>query len=321
MTVSKRIERIDAGIATLIRDNDDVKALVSIGSYSQGTMDKFSDIDLYLFTTNPSKYQHSLNYDWLNPLGKVLSRIAFIDGNAGVGKNKVVFSDGLMYDITIIRVSRLRIFRTYFFLTKSKVIRLLPAFLRNGLEVNMLHFYNTIKRGYRIHKDEIGLESVLTNIISAFSKVKQDQITEAKFVQTNQAFWQCCYDASVKLIRKDFYYKFLVFDKAIRKNLITLLEWRAKSEGNEEVYYEGRKVEQWAGKEIADELYQTLKYENEVEMLDSLLITIRLFVKESHYLSSRYGYPLNTDFEEFVIEFIENVAIPQCERHQQELTT
>ena len=98
-----------------------------------------------------------------------------------------------------------------------------------------------------------------------------------------------------------------------------MLEWRVRDESGSDVYYEGRKIEKWAGKEFAEELYKTLRYENELEMQLSLLKTIDLFIKESHYLAARYDYPLNPKFENFVKAFIKNTAIPFCENHHKEL--
>jgi aminoglycoside 6-adenylyltransferase len=318
MNVQERIEKIDKEISSLIENNDDIKAIVSLGSYSQGAMDEFSDIDLYVLTKDVGKYLDKTKNDWVKPFGKILSRIAFFDKKLGVGKNKIILSDGLMFDLTIVDISKLKFFRLFFFLKRKNLLKLLPNFLRIGLMESTLHFYNTIQRGYQIHHDTINLKELLIDTIDTLQKVKQHQISEEKFLQVNQGFWQCCYDASIKLIRKDFFFKFIVFDQAIRKNLITMIEWRVKSEKDEDVYYDGRKIDKWAGKTIVKELYKTLNYYNEVEMQKSLLKTIELYTNESHYLASKYGYPLNKEFEYFVTNFIKTVGLYQCEAKQYE---
>ena len=78
----------------LVEKNKDIRALVYIGSYSQESFDNYSDIDLLLFTDNPSRYMHWDHAEWAAPLGKVISRRIFPDRGDGVDKNKIVLDNG-----------------------------------------------------------------------------------------------------------------------------------------------------------------------------------------------------------------------------------
>lgn len=319
MNASERIHTINKGIELLLSTNLDIISLVSIGSFSQNSIDQFSDIDLYLFTNNPKKYLDNENYSWINPLGKIISRRVFKDFHEGVDKNKVILEDGLMYDLTIIDIKKIKLISYYLKLKNIGLKWLLPRFLQNSVEGNILKFYETIKRGYKIHVDKINLKNILERTITFSDTITLDKKLDKKiFLQHYNFFWQSCYTASVKLIRKDFYFTILTYDHYIKKELIRMIEWDASlKKRSTDVFYDSLKIYDWSGEETCDDLYRTLLSDNIYNMQNSLIKTAELYQKFSTSVSKEYKFSLNKEFENFVIDFIKNVAIPENEKKQQ----
>ncbi|REC61330.1 hypothetical protein DRF65_16580 [Chryseobacterium pennae] len=315
--LTERIEQINQGIEKVLNHNQDIKALISVGSFSQGHMDQFSDIDMYVFTTIPKKYMNHMNDSWISHLGNIISRRVFRDFGEGIDKNKIILDNGLMYDITIVDLSRFNMIKYYFMLKKYKLIRILPRFLRRFLEGNIIKFYSTIQRGYKVHRDKINLEKILIDAIN-FSKTKAVTLTERQFLNGYNFFWQSCYTASVKLIREEFYYTLLVYDYYLKKELIWMIEQKCLFEDKEkDVYYNGQKIRQWEGIDVYRKLYDTLLKEDIISMQNALIQTAELYQEYAGIVAAKNGFKLNVEFEKFVLNFIKNVAIPERERQQE----
>ncbi|KQO29067.1 hypothetical protein ASF10_22600 [Flavobacterium sp. Leaf82] len=310
----ERIDKINKGIQLLLSNNQDIISLISIGSFSQNSIDQFSDIDLYLFTNNPKKYLDNTNRSWIDPLGKILSIRIFKDLQEGVDKNKVVLENGLMYDLTIIDIKKIKLISYYLKLKDIGLVWLLPKFLKKGIEKSILKFYETIKRGYKVHVDKINLKDILERTITFSRMISPDKkIDEKLFFRHYNFFWQSCYTASIKLIRKDFYFTILTYDNYIKKELIRMIEWEAMlREKSTDVFYCSLKIYDWSREETCDDLYGTLLSDNIENMQKSLIKTAELYQKFSTLVANEYNFSLNKEFENFVIDFIKNVAIPEA---------
>jgi aminoglycoside 6-adenylyltransferase len=306
------IEKIHYGIDQLIQNNKDILALLSVGSFAQGTLDKFSDIDLYIFTNDVKKYIVKEDNSWFNPIGEILSRMIFNDPISKVDKNMIVLDNGITYDLTIVKANRLTIFKIYFLFKKLRLSFAIPNFIKLPLEDIMQKFYSVIKRGYKVNSDNIGLKKVLSEIRDSSKVIDENEVNKNLFEKSYHYFWHCCYILSVNLIRRDFYYSILKYDREIKTELIRMIEWDTLLNDNlKDVYYFGKKIEKWGGVELVNELYKTLLENNIVQMQISLLHTIKLYKKYSYKVAEKHNYPLNKDFEKFIIHFIKNIAIPK----------
>lgn len=316
MQTLDRIDIIDNGIELLLSNNADIISLVSIGSFSQNSIDRFSDIDLYLFTNTPKKYLDRENDLWLAPLGEVISRRVFKDTKEGVDKSKIVLANGLMYDLTFVNINKVKLIDYYLKLNSTGLVRLLPKSLKNAAEGNILNFHETIKRGYKIHVDKINLKSLLHKVITFASNANLDKRIDEKLFSTHYMFfWQSCYTASVKLIRNDFYFTVLTYDNYMKRELLRMIEWETilKNESID-VFYDSLKICDWNGEEIHRDLFKTLLSDNIINMQKALIKTAELYQKFSTIVAEEYKFPINKEFENFVIDFIKNVAIPQNEK-------
>jgi len=314
--LERRIQQIEKGIDLLIKNNADIKSIVSIGSYATNTIDKFSDIDLYIFTTKPQRYLNKNNISWLSPIGDVMSRRIFKDFKEGVDKNKLIVENGLMYDLTIVSVKRFKIIKYFLKFSRTGFAWILPKFLKRVIESNILRFVQTVRRGYKIHSDNIDLNLTVEGAIKFANNYKGAIIGVDSFLSHYNTFWQSCYTASIKLIRKEFYHTILVYDHQMKHELLWIIERGELINNNTtDVFYNGFNIHKW-GKNIQGELYDTLFHTNIIQMQQSLLKSIELYQHFSLIVAEKYNFPLNKDFEKFVINFIKNVAIPENEKNE-----
>ena len=313
MKVLDRIDNINKGIELLVNNNPDIITVVSIGSFSQNSIDEFSDIDLYIFTNNPKKYLDDQNDLWMDSLGKIISRRVFKDYSEGVDKSKIVLENGLMYDLTFVNPNRVKLIDYYLKLRSTGLVRLIPKSLKNVAESNILKFHETIKRGYRLHVDKMNLGSLLEKVIIFASKANLNQkLDEKLFLSHYMFFWQSCYTAAVKLIRKDFYFTILTYDHYMKRELIRMIEWETIiNKKSTDVFYDSLKIYSWSGEETQCDLYKTLLADNIENMQNALINTAEMYQKFSATVAEEYKFSINNEFENFVIAFINNIAVPK----------
>ena len=82
------------------KQNNDIIAMILIGSYSrkEKPADNYSDLDLIMCTTDPDKYTNNMN--WLNNFGKIICVFIepFFDGQKEI---RVLYEDSRDIDIPI----------------------------------------------------------------------------------------------------------------------------------------------------------------------------------------------------------------------------
>lgn len=312
--LKNKLELINNGLIALLEKNKDIRGMLSIGSFSQGAFDTFSDIDLFLFTDNPSRYMNWDDMEWATPLGTVISRRVFRDRGDGVDKNKIVLDNGIMYDFTLVPLKHFRVIRTYLAMRQRGMLFLLPGFLRRGVNAGISRFYETIRRGCKVHHDTIGLAKIIPYLQEHYAKKQPAFPDQHSFANSYNNFWQSCYTASVKLIKGEYYHNLLLYDNYMKHQILRAIEWLAITENaSVDVFFNGVRLEQWAGREVYERVLSTLFHQDILEMQHCLLRSVALYQELSGTLAKAYGFPLNKHFEDFVIGFIEQTAIPHTQ--------
>lgn len=309
-----------SSIAKLAHSKRSILGIVSCGSFSRGDIDKYSDIDLYIFTDSIVDFTDENSNDWLNVLGEVLSMRIFKDRQEGVDKIKLIVVGGLMFDLTIVSSKKFRIVGSYLNLVSWGLNRLIPESVSRLMESNINTFYETIRRGYEIHVDKIGISRILGKAVKYTESKRKSKsglsLTKKQFENTYNLFWQSCYTASVKLIRGDFFYVVLVYDHYLKQELIKMIEWREViSQGDHlDFYYNGYKILSWGGVYLYDSLRSTLMSNDPVEMQRSLLNMIEIYQEYSEPVCQIFGFERNIRFEQFVVTFIQEATSNKNEK-------
>lgn len=310
----ERKELINSSISKLVDINKHILGIVSCGSFSRGDMDQYSDIDLYIFTNAINNFTDEHYNKWLHQLGDVLFIWSFKDPQEGVGKVKLVMVDGLMFDLTIVSSKRFSIVGTYLNLAIWGLDMAIPKSVCQLMENSIKRFYETIRRGYEVHVDKIGIEKILDKAVKHVERKRKSKfefsLTSKQIENSYKCFWQSCYTASVKLIRGDFFYVVLVYDHYLKQQLIRMIEWREIiSQGDHlDYFYNGYKIRNWGGDRLYNSLRNTLLSNDPIEMQSSLLNMIEIYQEYSELVCQILGFERNIRFEQFVVNFVQEAT-------------
>src|SRR5688572_7414667 len=117
----------------LARQNGDIQAVVSFGSSNSQKQDKYSDLDLFLFSTDPKKYMDESDNAWLDGFGEVLSRVIVKDVVDNILLNRIIMKNELCLDIVVVNAAEFKKGAYYLFLKRTRLSGLLPRFTRRAI--------------------------------------------------------------------------------------------------------------------------------------------------------------------------------------------
>lgn len=313
LTSTDRVTQIERGIDAMTRNNPSIMGIVSCGSFARGGFDQFSDIDLYIFTTSVKDFIDPDNSEWKATLGNAISMRIFKDGGK-TDKVKLIIDDGLMYDLTIVSVKKFKLLKRFIKLREMGLGKIIPPFIARAFNDNINVFYSTIKRGYKVHGDRMGLAEMIeaaNHFVVKYNRFNGIfSVNEKEFYEQYNVFWQLCYVASVKLIRGDFYLVMLTFDVFMKAELLRMIEWDAKlNDSTVDCYYHGYQIRKWGGEKLNEELLGTLLRDNLHQMQNCILYMIELYQRHSKTVIEKSGFKPNRELENFVVNFIKNIAL------------
>jgi aminoglycoside 6-adenylyltransferase len=94
-------EQLEAGLAAWAETQPTIRAVLSIGSRARGTPDRWSDLDVLIFASNPEPYV--VDSSWLGELGDLW--LAYReDTEAGDPEWYALYEGGLKLDAVLMRV-------------------------------------------------------------------------------------------------------------------------------------------------------------------------------------------------------------------------
>ncbi|HEY0067879.1 MAG TPA: aminoglycoside 6-adenylyltransferase [Flavisolibacter sp.] len=292
----------------LAGQNEDIQAVVSFGSSNSQKQDKYSDLDLFLFSTDPKKYMDESDNRWLDNLGEVLSRVIVKDVVENIQLNRIIMKNELCLDIIVVNATEFKKGAYYFFLKRMRLSALLPRFARRAINASIMSFHSFLNQGHEIIYDRVNIENIIRQIFMQYGEGKeQDIVTEKKFQHNYNQFLQTCYKMNVKLVRNDFFYAIVVLDAVIRKVLIRMVEWTVLENNPGEftdVYYNGAHISKWGSPSIIRRLYASFPHGSREEMRAALLNTLRFYLELAGALARKKGYKLNPRLEELVLNFV-----------------
>lgn len=284
------------------KKNDDIKSIISFGSASVTNNDKYSDLDLIIFTSDPLKYTDEVNFEWVNDLGAVISRLVVKDIVDHMKVNKLIMKDGPPLDLLIVDVEEFVKVKNYLLADKpvqmpEKMIRLIDNYIYD------FHYY--LKRGYSICFDTINIQQTIALVFEheTGNEDKDLILNEERFNQHWNQFWLNCYKMNTWLICNEIGYAIIMVDNILKRNLIQLIQWYTlleKNDRNFDVFYYGAKLKQWCDPEIYQELYHVFPHDSEEEVRSAVLLTMKLYMKFSNHIALKKEFNPNRLLEEKV---------------------
>jgi aminoglycoside 6-adenylyltransferase len=258
-------EQLESRIATWSENQPDIRAVIVVGSRARGDADRWSDLDLLLFTRDRARYADPA---WLQAFGDVW--LTYLD-QAGPGDPEwfAIYDGGLKVDIVLIQVEDSA-------LNLETLLRQFPyqAVFARGIKV-LFDQYEQARSvpPKTVDQPEPPSAAIFDHVVSGFLL---ESITTAKFIARGD-YWRAQHWVAHDL----------------RPRLLKLIEWHAYGQ---DTWYDGRFIDAWADSRILSMLPQTFalyKQESLIMALKTMLDLFRLLGEES---AARFNftYPLET---------------------------
>jgi len=265
----KQYDILEREIRTWAEQQDDVRALVVVGSRARTDRpaDEWSDLDLMLFVTEPKRY--ATNTAWLSQFGEIWLHSYKMTG-VGDPEWLVLYAGGFKVDF------------------------LLASATGNLTEMLFGSKYRFVTgRGVRVLVDR--QEGANLGIIRKQKHLEWQKPDELLFSASINQFLLLAYRATNMLQRGELWRAKMIIDGELRLLLLRQLEWQARAvNGNEyDTWHDGRFLEEWADPQAKAKIPLTFAPYDEVETSRALLQLIELAIELGKETAGlwHYDYP------------------------------
>jgi aminoglycoside 6-adenylyltransferase len=269
LNVNTRMELMAAAVADWAREQDDVRALLVVGSHARTDTpaDRWSDLDLILIVDDPGPYAEDLS--WVEEFGRPV--LTFLeDTPVGERERRVLYETGEDVDFPLFPVTALER------LEKSE---------------NAAHL---LARGYRVLVDRIGLEERLAQVAASVGQLSRP--TQHDHTELAADFWYHALWAAKKLRRGEVFTAKGCLDGYMKDRLVTLLEWHARAvDPSVDTWHAGRFVERWADPGALAALETAYAQYDLRDVARALWETIDLWQGLEEEVASRLGLEIGLD--------------------------
>lgn len=249
----------------LARKDEDIKAIVRIGSSTRDTVkaDAYSDLDVIIATENTERWLYG---DYPEKLGTV--KISFVEPTLGGGKERRILYDGSL-DVDMI------------LFTPSQF----EAAIKEGVAGWVMN------RGYVVMYDSAGYSQLLEENVSR--EIVHTDLPESEFINMVNDFFFHTVWAAKKILRGELWSAKMCIDAYLKNYLLKMIEMYSVSKHCVDVWHDGRFLDRWAEKEILVDLEQCFAHYNKEDMVAALLATEQLFSKLASQTAEMksYKYP------------------------------
>lgn len=249
----------------LARKDEDIKAIVRIGSSTRDTVkaDAYSDLDVIIATENTERWLYG---DYPEKLETV--KISFVEPTLGGGKERRILYDGSL-DVDMI------------LFTPSQF----EAAIKEGVAGWVMN------RGYVVMYDSAGYSQLLEENVSR--EIVHTDLPESEFINMVNDFFFHTVWAAKKILRGELWSAKMCIDAYLKNYLLKMIEMYSVSKHCVDVWHDGRFLDRWAEKEILVDLEQCFAHYNKEDMVAALLSTEQLFSKLASQTAEMksYKYP------------------------------
>ncbi len=276
------LQALQARAVEWARHQDDIRAVLVIGSTVRRDhpADKWSDLDLLLFSTAHTQYFHQS--DWLHNIGRVWLPILDDKRSDGCPEYLVIFEGGFKAD--------------FLFFPMTELERLIQA---DPLP-------NAYFRGYQILLDKDGLAARIPP--SPFGSPQRHQPTAQEFNNTVNHFWYAAFREARSLVRQDLW-TVKQHDRVLKDHLLTLIEWHAQSCHNRDydTWHNGRFMSEWVDPQNWAEIHNTFGGFDALSSWTALQASIVLFRRLAAETADALGYTYDSELDTNISQYIAGI--------------
>ena len=272
-----RFMSIKEKLLALAKEDEDIKAIVLIGSSTRNTVkaDEYSDLDVVIATEKPEGWLYG---DYPEKLGNV--KISFVEPTLGGGKERRMLYDGSL-DVDMIVFT--------------------PDQFEKAIREGVASW--VMNRGYEIMYDAEGFSVLLEENIS--HDLKPTDLSEPEFNNMVNDFFFHTIWASKKILRGELWTAKMCIDAYLKKYLLQMIEMYSVSKYQVDVWHDGRFLDRWAEKEILSDLKKCFAHYDREDMLSALSATLNLFCRLAGQTAEmkEYKYPIEAEnYTKFLLE-------------------
>ena len=269
LNVNTRMELMAAAVADWARKQDDVRALLVVGSHARTDTpaDRWSDLDLILIVDDPGPYAEDPS--WVGEFGRPV--LTFLeDTPVGQRERRVLYETGEDVDFPLFPVTALE---------------------RLDRSENAAHL---LARGYRVLVDRIGLQERLARVAAPVGQLSKP--TQGDYTELASDFWYHALWAAKKLRRGEVFTAKGCLDGYMKDRLVTLLEWHARAvDPSVDTWHAGRFVEGWADPGALAVLEKAYAYYDVRDVARALWETVDLWQGLEQEVGARLGFETGLD--------------------------
>jgi len=231
--------------SALARHQRDVRAAWVVGSRARTVQpaDEWSDIDIMLITTRPTRYLHTST--WLRDIGSPWMDYLIETQIGARNVRHAVFEGAVCVDFAIVSSVEtrwaspiLRLVARY-----PQLIRLLPS----GLATQVAAWFQILRKGAPlVLVDKDGAAARMMHV--PVDKPLQRPVTEREFSNVVGGFWSLSMWTAKQQLRGQLWMANYECAYELRTHLLRMIEWHARAvHGSEyDTWYWGRFLERWA---------------------------------------------------------------------------
>lgn len=274
---------IENALITWAQNQPDLRAALVVGSHARQAPppDQWSDLDLIIFTTNPSLY--ASRSGWLSALGDVWLMQLNVTG-WGDPEWFVVYAGGLKVDVV-----------------------LAPINDRLSVSEAALPYLAVVQRGSRVLFNKQTPAELTLEMGEAILSPHPSADSYRGVVNNT---WLTVLRVAKFLRRGDLWRARQACDCELKGRLLTMLEWhaRAKNGLQYDVWHDGRFIEDWADPATVASLPQMFGTYNTASLWQALHTTLKAFRRLARETATYLKYTYPEDLDAYFMGWLEAIT-------------
>ena len=254
--------QIKSNILKYAESDDDIKAIVAIGSSTRSDVkaDEYSDLDLFIITANTEPW---FSGEYPKKFGNV--NISFIENTLGGGKERrCIYDEDKDVDMLVFTPEQFE------------------AAVKEGVAQWVMN------RGYAVLYDSMVFTSLLEKHITL--SVTAPSMTEDEFMNMINDFYFHNIWAYKKLKRGEIWSAKISVDSYLKNYLLRVIELYCSKVSGVDVWHDGRFLDRWADNEILSDLQKCFAHYDKDDIKRALIRTHELFARITRELAEAEGY-------------------------------
>lgn len=281
--MSHPIKRLEEQITRWAQAQDDIRALIVIGSQARHHQraGELSDLDLLIFTEDIASYTG--DGGWLRGFGEVWVALLQATG-AGDPEWLAIYEGGHKVDFVFYDLDVLQAEET---------------------ESEHLTWRDVCRRGAYVPVDKGG--QVRPLLPASFGPPPVTAPTSDQYARTTQAFW---YEVMViaKFIKRRELWTVQIRDMQAKRHLLQMMEWDARAHGRD-TWHDGRFMAGWVDTQVYSRLRPSFPRFDAADCWRALLTTMDLFRDFARQLADHYAFTYPRDLDDNTTRYVESLRI------------